>query len=187
MTKKQLRLFYKQEPLKTERLTLRKILKTDLEDVYDYAKNPNVSKYLLWSPHPNREYTEKYLEIVEKLYLKAKFYDFAIVLNENSKMIGTVGFTSINIEQNSAEIGYVLNERYWKKGYAREAVLRIIEYAREVLHLDTLYAKFILENERSRNLLTSLGFSQKAELRHGLSVKGEMREICVFSKKISEG
>ena len=186
MTRKQLRLFYRQPPLETERLILRKISKSDLEDVYEYAKNPSVSKYLLWAPHPNREHTKKYLEIVEKLYLKAKFYDFAIVVRENSKMIGTVGFTSINIEDNSAEIGYVLNEHYWKKGYAREAVSRIIKYAKEVLHLDTLYAKFILENDQSKKLLLSLGFTEAPELAHTLYIKGEMRDISVFSRKISE-
>ncbi len=187
MNKKQLKLFSSPEPLYTERLILRRIKKCDLNDVYEYAKNPNVSKYLLWSPHPSLEYTEHYLALVDKMYRKRQFYDYGIELIESGKMIGTCGFTSINLRDNSAEIGYVLNESYWGQRYAKEAVLKIIDFASQELKLDTLYAEFISENERSRALLSSLGFFEAAGKTYEMLVKGEYKNITVYCKKLTQG
>ena len=152
MNRRQLRIFKNPPLLESQGLLLRKISRDDIYDVYDYAKNPSVSKFLLWSPHPNTEHTKRYLEIVEQMYSKGEFYDFAIVLKKENKMIGTCGFTSFDLRKNIGEIGFVLNEKYWGKGYAGEAVDMIIKFARETLKLSGLYAQIMSENEKSKNL-----------------------------------
>ena len=49
MTKgKTLKIFKKIPTLRTERLTLRKMSVDDARDMYDYARRPEVTKYLLW-------------------------------------------------------------------------------------------------------------------------------------------
>ena len=97
-----LSIFKNPPELLTERCILRKMLITDAQDVFEYSKDPEVSRFLLWAPHPSISYSRSYLKNVASLYKKELFYDWAITLKETKKMIGTVGFTSFNIPSNSA-------------------------------------------------------------------------------------
>lgn len=183
MKKKDLIIFKNPPTLETERLILKKITKSSLLDVHEYRSDKEVSRFLLWQPDESREITERYLEYVEELYEKSKFYDLGIYLKENGKMIGTVGFTTINIHKNTASVGYVLNSKYWGLGIAKEALEKIIEFGFETLKLDTLYAKFIEENLRSKRVLEKCGFSFFEKEEKLRLIKGRMERIIIYSLK----
>ena len=69
-------LFKKIPDLTTERLLLRKIRLSDAPDMYEYSKDPSVTQYLLWDPHPNVEHTRNYID-----YLQDKYRDEAHLIN----------------------------------------------------------------------------------------------------------
>lgn len=177
MKKKNFKIFKNLPTLRTERLVLRKIEVTDLNDVYEYTSNPKVPKYLLWYPHKTPSYTKQYLEYLEKLYKKGKFYDWGIVYC--GKIIGTVGFSSFNLKNNSAEIGYVLNSEFWGKGIAVEAVLEILKFAFYNLALSKVEAMFLPDNTQSRRVLEKCNFKYSEQKL--ILVKGEHRYVDVFS------
>ena len=52
----------------TERLTLRRIRVSDTDDMFEYARQAEVTRYLTWYPHRNREYTKEYLEYLGSRY-----------------------------------------------------------------------------------------------------------------------
>ena len=87
------KIFTRMPRLRTERLTLRPMHTTDAYDMYEYASREDLTEYLLWSPHPSVTYTRDYLAYIESRYATGDFYDWAITLTENGKMIGTAGFT----------------------------------------------------------------------------------------------
>ncbi len=118
------------------------------------------------------------------MYKSAKFYDYAIIYKADNKMIGTCGFTSFDLQNNSGEIGYVLNQKYWGKGLANEAVSRIIEFAKDKLQLDSLYAEFIEGNSSSKNLLLSLRFENAKEREHSIIIKGKPQKIHVYTRML---
>ena len=124
MERSDLKRFIDPKILIGERVILRKITQKDLSDVYEYASNPRVPEFLLWNPHPSLGFTKKYLSIVDKKYKRGEFYDYAV--EYQGKMIGTCGFTSFSLENNSAEIGFVLNPGYWGRGIATEAAKLVI-------------------------------------------------------------
>ena len=177
MKRYDLKRFINPEILKTERLTLRKMGQSDLDDVYEYASCPEVSEYLLWLPHPDKAFTKSYLKNIEKRYKLAEFYDYAI--EYRGKMIGTVGFTSLYPEHQRGEIGFVLNKSYWGLGLGREAAERLIKYGFEVLELERIEALFIDGNERSERLLYSLGMQKEGTLKSYMQVKGRARDISI--------
>ena len=179
MKKDDFKIFKRIPVLTTERLTLRRIQMSDLSDVNEYTSDPEVPKYLMWHPHQTIEYTRAYLRYVTKLYRKGKFYDWGIYLD--NKMIGTVGFTSINVANNSAEIGYVLNRKYWGKGIVSEAVKEIIKFGFSVLSLNRIEAVFLPENEGSRRVLVKCGLKSEGVRRSALLVKGEYRDVEIYS------
>ena len=94
-------------------------------------------------------------------------------------MIGTVGFSSFNIKNNSAEIGYVLNSEFWGKGIAVEAVLEILKFAFNNLALSKVEDIFLPDNTQSRRVLEKCNFKYSEQKL--ILVKGEHRYVDVFS------
>ena len=97
MTQKDtLRIFSHIPQLATKRLVLRGLRVADSYDMYEYARRADVTRYLTWKPHPNREYTKEYLEYILTRYRAGEFFDWAVIWHEDGepgdKMIGTCGF-----------------------------------------------------------------------------------------------
>lgn len=140
--------------LETERLLLRPLSDSDVDDFYYYAKNPTVSRYLSWPPHQSREES---LMILQKL--KAQ-NDFAIVAKEDQRMIGTIGFMdSFRPRRDVRSIGFVLNDEYWNEGLMTEAVGLILRHAFEDLDLQMVDGICATENTGSRRVFEKNGFS----------------------------
>ncbi len=182
MTKSDITKIFRNPPiLDTERLILRKIVKSDYPDMYEYSKRAEVTKYLLWSPHRDEEYTRRYVSYLQTRYLMGSFYDWGLELKSNGKMIGTCGFTSFNFESNSAEIGYVLNNEYWDQGLATEAVARVIRFGFRRLDLNRIEARYMTGNEKSRKVMEKNGMTFEGIARESMFVKGKYVSIGVCS------
>ncbi len=173
------RVFSHMPELVTERLTLRKMMVIDTGDMYEYASRQEVTKYLTWQPHPDRDYTRGYLQYLGNRYSAGMFYDWAIVYEPDCKMIGTCGFTSFNCTNDSAEVGYVLNPTYWGKGIAAEALERVLTFGFEDLGLHRIEARFIEENDRSRRVMEKVGMTFEGVARGGMLVKGNYVNVGV--------
>ena len=179
MDKENLRIFTKIPSLKTNRLLLRKMSLSDLDDCYEYSRDAEVPKYLLWYPHTDRTYTGYYLRYVERKYRRAEFYDWAV--EYDGKMIGTVGFTSFDLNNNAGEVGYVLNRKFWGMGLATEALLRVLEFGFSELSLERIYAKFMPENDKSRGVLLRCGMRPEGVMRRAVLAKGQYRDVEIYA------
>lgn len=166
-----IRLFRQIPTLECDRIVLRRMQKSDADDMFEYASNPAVTKYLLWDVHPNRRFTYNYLNYLQSRYKAGEFYDWAIATKEENKMIGTCGFTRFNFQAYSAEIGYVLNPAYWGKGVAVEAARRVIRFGFDVLELHRIEAKFMEGNNQSLRVMEKSGMTYEGMMRDGMYVK----------------
>ena len=57
------------------------------------------------------------------------------------------------------EIGYNLGKKYWGKGYATEAMKRVIEFATKELNLSQIVGRYAKENPASGNVMAKLGLT----------------------------
>lgn len=169
--------------LETTRLTMRKILPKDQEDMYEYSRDPETSKYLLWEPHSSPMFTLAHITLLQTCYEKATFFDWALILKENGKMIGTCGFTEIYEKQKKAEIGYVIAPKFHRKGYAPEAIKRVMEYGFETLGLCELSARFMEDNKASEKVLLRLGFSSNTTKNESILKRGKRQQILTYTLK----
>ena len=179
MEKHQLSIFSSIPELETERLLLRRLNVTDIEDVFKYTSDENVSKYLLWYPHPSMDFTRRYLKYVDKKYKKNEFYDWAVTVDGH--VVGTCGFTSFDIENNAAEIGYVLRSDMWGRGLAAEAARAVITFGFELLELNRIEARLMVENAGSARVLEKCGMTFEGVHRGAILSKGKYRDIAVYS------
>lgn len=176
-----LSIFTRIPTLETGRLIMRKILPSDCADMYDYSSRSETSRYLLWSPHESPRYTKKYLSFIQSAYRNETFYDFALVDKETGKMIGTCGFTSFDLQNNSAEIGYVLHPDFWGKGFAKEAVMRLMTFGFAELRLHRMTAKIMTQNAASKRVAEKCGMRHEAHRIEAMLIKGTYETIDEYA------
>ena len=163
----------------TERLRIRRMSRRDRSDMYEYARLPEVSEYLLWRPHASEDSTKRYLDYVTSLYRSGDFFDFAIEYRQNGKMIGTCGFAAIDKNNDCAEVGYVLSPEYWGKGIATEALTAMLRFGFCDLGVNRIEARYMTENTASRRVMEKCGMIYEGTYRKKLLVKGQFRDTGV--------
>ena len=173
--------FSKMPEIETERLLFRAIKRSDIKDIYEYSSNPTTSQFLLWDSHKSESYTREFIEIILSKYKSGEYNDWAIVLKENKKMIGTCGFTRIDEENGVAEIGYVINPNYWGMGIATEAASRVVAFAFDELNLNRVEARFLFGNDASLNVMKKIGMKFEGYQRESLLVKGKYKTVGIAS------
>ena len=181
MNKSQLSLFKKIPTITTERLVLRKMLPKDAEDMYEYAQEPLTTRFLLWDPHVSIKFTQSYLKFIQTQYAASSFFDWAVTLADGGKMIGTCGFASIDTDNDAGEIGYVINPEYWGRGYATEALSRMLSFGFGVLGMHRIYVRIMSGNIASERVAKKCGMRHEATFYSSLFVKGEYRTIKYYA------
>ena len=168
MDREQIQEMFSEPPvIYSERLIFRKITPADALDMYEYSRDPEVTKYLTWEPHASLHYTKKYIKDLQRAYKNGIYYDWALVIRSSGKMIGTCGFTSFTYENDSCEIGYVLNPAYHGRSFATEAAGRVIDYAFGVLGAALVSARCAPENTASRRVMEKCGMIHEYDIEHG--------------------
>lgn len=92
-----------------------------------------------------------------------------IIENCDSEAVGIIDLINFEPRHSRAEVGIVIKKEFRGKGYAKEAVQILINYARDILHLHQIYACSDVRNTVCISLFDSLGFIHSAVLRDWLS------------------
>ena len=141
--------------IKTERLVLRPIGVCDLETTHAYASDPENTKYMMFLPNDSPEETEQWLRLSEQMWQSDAPHHLEFAILMDGAHIGSV--TLYPLENRTAELGWVLNKRYWGRGYAAEAARAAIDYGRRQLGARRFFAQCDSENDASRRLMERLG------------------------------
>ena len=171
------RVFSNIPELRTERLVLRGMKVGDSFDMFEYARREDVTEFLRWSPHPDLAYTREYLQFVATHYEIGDFFDWAVVLKDEDKMIGTCGFTKFDYTHDLGEIGYVINPEYRGREIALEAVREVMRFGFEVLKLNRIEAKFMEKNSASLRVMEKAGMTFEGFHRKSMKIKGKYETI----------
>lgn len=139
--------------LKTKRLLLRPFLVTDVNDVYEWCSSSNVTEFLFWYPHRDLDTTSR---ILMKWIRKRRNYSWC--LDYQGKAIGEIEVIK-DLPDGGCEIGYTLNEHFWRRGFMKEALGAILLFL--FVKAGYKYVKAITDerNKGSRALLRSLDFT----------------------------
>ncbi len=171
------RIFKRIPTILTERLMLRRIEKKDIPDIYEYSKDPKTSEFLLWHPHPAIDITKGYYKLINRKYKRGALYEWALINTRDKKMIGTCGFTKLNLIDNSAEVGYVIAPAYWGMGFATEALKRVLEFGFDFLSLERIEARYMAENSASRRVMEKCHMQFEGIMKHAVYAKGKYRDV----------
>lgn len=167
--------------LETKRLFLRPLQMRDARDVYAYASDPEVARYVLWEPHASLSETRSYLRCMRSLYRRGLPASWAVVLRETGRVIGTVGFMWYSAQNRSAEVGYSFSREYWNRGFATEALRAVLASAFACLPLNRLEAQHDLRNPASGRVMQKCGMRMEGVLRQRILNKEEFVDVALWS------
>lgn len=150
----------------TERLLIRESMMEDFEELYQISQETGNSDYTETMPGDYEFEKEKFRAYIANEY---RYFDIGLwtVLEKQSRqVIGRFGLFPMEEQGNLAfetegiELGYLLDKKAQKKGYAQEACRAILFYAFQVLGYQEIYAVIHKKNRPSRRLAERLGFEK---------------------------
>lgn len=110
-----------------------------------YDNGPHISSYLMQlKDDPSLLYWGSWL----------------VVLKEEGIVIGDIGFKGKPDDKKAVEIGYGFLQKYWRKGYATEAVGALIQWAFDTSKVDKITAETLRDNGGSIRVLEKLNMKK---------------------------
>lgn len=159
--------------LKGPRVTLRALARADMATMLQFSQDVEVE--LLSGGDPpipsTRESWEKWFD--ERLSKEQKdSANFAI--ETDGHMIGMCGLWHFNLHSQTCHLGITIGERdYWGRGYGREAIGLLLDYAFRLRNFRKVALDTGSTNERAIRCYRACGFVEEGRLRQHLWVDGQ--------------
>lgn len=139
----------------TERLLLRPFYFTDAPDLFTILSNPQNTAFI----YPPVSSVEACQTLLVEAFMRHPLGIWALESRETGQMIGAIRLENIQERQKCSEIGYFLNQDYWKKGLMTEALTCLVFLAFSRLKLKKLMIRTHEENIASQRLAERAGFT----------------------------
>lgn len=166
----------------SERLGFRDWYECDEETFAKMNNSRNVMRYF-----PNLLSRKESDNLIERFkeHNKKEGFSFWVVENKLTKeFIGSVGLLRVNLAtdfKDSVEIGWRLDDKHWRKGYAANSCL---DYGFNVLNLDEIYAFTAKINIPSENLMKKLKMEKIKNFNHpNLADNSPLSEHVLYVKR----
>ena len=158
------------EPLKTERLLLRRSEPEDAGTISAYRSDPNVHRWQGWE----RTDPDGIRAEIEEMADRAPgepggWVQFTVEEREGGRIVGDVGFAVADGEPNVIKVGYTISPQFQGRGYATEAIRALVNYSFEALGAEIVRAHASAENASSIRVAEKVGMRliERVEYREG--------------------
>jgi aminoglycoside 6'-N-acetyltransferase len=171
--------------LETDRLVMRPMLITDVDDLLEYQSNPEIVRYIPWPPRTLEQVTQA----TEKTISTGKFKleednDYIVLvweLKSTGKVIGQSNTGMVSKENKSANIGWVTHQDFQRQGYAFEATKALLKFVFANFDIHRVIADIDTRVPESAALAEKLGMRREAEFKDGEFFKGEWCDMWLYA------
>jgi [ribosomal protein S5]-alanine N-acetyltransferase len=168
--------------IETQRLLLRKLCISDVNDMFEYTSNQLVSRYLNWSPHEDITETYNFISQVMKKYESVETeFTYGIELKSEKKLIGVLKILNISYYNKRGEFTSILNPSYQSKGYMGEAWQGLLDFCFNTIGLNRIQSHVTIENIASINKNIKAGLILEGRLKDYMVLKGEYKDVLVYA------
>lgn len=170
--------------IETPHLVLRLPALTDAPAIYEtYARDPEVTRYLIWRPHRSRADTEEFLRAhLARAATGSEEFSWVLTLKENSQLVGMI---ALHPGAYRVGIGYVLGRAYWGRGLMTEAARALVDLALAQPDIFRVWAVCDVENLASARVMEKAGLTREGVLRRWSlhpNVSQEPRDCLCYAK-----
>ncbi len=119
-------------------------------------------------PHPYEDgMAEHWIGSHQECFEKNIEVVFAITLKGSDELIGAIGLT-LNLDHESAELGYWVGKPFWGRGYCTEAAQAVFHYAFTELRLNRVHARHFSHNPASGRVIQKAGMQHEGHFRQNV-------------------
>lgn len=151
----------------TKRLTLRALRASDYK-IWFQTHTEHFPAFDKWDigPKNKKECTRAWFKKIkrrhESLALKDQCYIFSIFHRKTGRLVGSLDISVfVRGTHQFANFGYRIYNRYWRKGYGKEAARAGLKIGFQDLKLNRLEAAINLDNRKSIALVRSIGMKRE--------------------------
>ncbi len=146
--------------LETERLILRHLMPSDLDDLWALYTDPEITKFIPDAPRTRQEAQAELEWHMHGHPKNPQLGLWATIHKATNKFIGRCGLLPWTIDgANEIEIAYTIARAYWGQGLATEAAHAIRDYGFVKLNLTRLICLIDSENIASQRVAEKIGLS----------------------------
>lgn len=178
-----LKLNFKPFPLlETKRLLLRDVNKKDIAALFNLRSNKQAMEFIDRPLASNTDEIKAFIKLINKKTKNNETISWAITLKDApEKLIGTISFHRIELENYRAELGYMLMPEYWNNGFISEAIPMVIDYGFNTMKLHSIEANINPNNTLSRKILEKFGFKKEAYFKENYYYNGKFLDTEILS------
>lgn len=166
--------------LRTARLTIRPLEKSDLSGLMSVNSDDEVTRYLPYASWRTTVDADAWYGRIRTREANEELRQYVIVETETHTVVGACLVFNVQPTHGVAEFGYVLGKSYWGKGYMQEAMRPFANALFDAFELHRLEAKLDPRNQASARLLERLGFTREGVLRENCISKGERTSSALY-------
>lgn len=177
-------LTFEARPRRTERLILRPLLDSDLDDVLVYQSDAETLRYMLWPVRDRTDTAEHLHRRTAMTSLRRDGDPLCLAIETQDapgRVIGEVNIRLTSVEHRQAEVGWVLNPAFQGRGYATEAAASMVDLCVDELHSRRVHATLDPRNTASIGVCRRLGMREEAHFVEDAFFKGEWGDTCVYA------
>ena len=167
--------------MKTPRLILRRLEMRDAPDLFDYSRDPQVAKHVLWDAQTSVSEARAYVRYMLRRYRAGEPASWGIEEKETGRVVGTIGYMWYQRDNNACEVGYSLARRRWNRGYMTEALAEVLRFSFEELGVHRVEAQHEVENAASGAVMRKCGMRKEGTLRGRLYNKGRYVDVDLYA------
>ena len=168
--------------IESERLILRRFKDSDLDPFVAYRNDPEVARYQSWDSFDEQEARAFIREMGSaQPGVPGEWFQFAVEAKEIGGLVGDCALQVDGQEPYRAELGFTLAREHQRKGFASEAVTRLLDYAFEFLELHRIFAIADCRNKPSWTLLERVGLRQEGHFLESVWFKGEWSDEYLYA------
>ena len=167
--------------LHTPRLLLRRLRMEDAADIFAYACDPPMTRFVFWEPHRTLDDTREYLQRTLQGYADGLPPCWGIQHLGDGVIIGGCAFHEVSAMHARGEIGYALARKYWGQGLMTEAVRAMLDYGFNTLQLNRIEARCDVENAGSWRVMEKVGMKFEGVLRQNIMLHGRARDARMYA------
>ena len=168
--------------IETPRLRLRPFRESDLDALTRLDADPEVTRYLTWSPHREIRTVVEFLSTAIDRNRSGDSYSWALTRTGDDRVIGMLG---ARVGSHMTNIGYVLARKHWGNGYMPEAVSWLTDWLLQQSAMFRLWAVCDTANTASARTLEKASFDREGLLRRWIvhpNCSTEPRDCYVYGR-----
>ena len=161
----------------TDNLILRRYRTEDAEALYEkLGTDPDMARYSGWNPYATLELAQETVRRFMESYEEAHAYSW--VMDVDGLVVGTIG--AYDYAEDQIEVGFSVARAWRGRGFATEALRKVLKYLTENEGISCVTAWCAGENAASRSVMEKAGMHRVRTEKDGLRVGDRVYDRQIY-------